>query len=195
LAFVNIPTGCQSCHLAAYQKTTSPPHASAGFATTCATCHSTAAWQGKFDHSLTRFPLTGAHTALNCSACHGDGLYVGKATTCVSCHQAAYSSATDPNHTAATFSTDCASSGCHTTTAWTGAKFTTHDATFFAIYSGAHAGRWSSCSACHANPTNFAVFDCLSCHSKTSTDAAHVGRAGYVYANANCYACHPRGGT
>jgi len=190
-AFVNLPTSCQTCHLAAYQKTTNPPHASAGFPKDCSSCHSTAGWQGKsFDHSLTRFPLTGAHRTLTCATCHSDGVYAAKATTCVSCHQPDYKATTNPNHAAASFSTDCAS--CHTTTAWTGATFN-HDATFFPIYSGAHAGKWASCATCHTNSANYAVFDCLSCHSKSSTDSHHTGRPGYVYASPNCYACHPRG--
>jgi hypothetical protein len=190
-AFVNLPSSCQSCHLADYQKTTNPPHAAGGFSRDCATCHSPSGWQGKaFDHSVTRFPLTGAHRTVACATCHSDGVYAGKATTCVSCHQADYTATTNPNHAASSFSTDCAS--CHTTTAWAGATFN-HDANFFPIYSGAHAGRWASCATCHTNATNYAVFDCLSCHAKATTDARHQGRTGYVYASPNCYSCHPRG--
>jgi hypothetical protein len=117
-------------------------------------------------------------------------VYKGKPTTCVSCHQADYTATTNPNHAAAGFPTDCAS--CHTTTKWLGATFN-HDASFFPIYSGTHAGRWSACATCHTNPTNYAVFDCLGCHTKTQTDSQHRGRTGYVYASPNCYACHPRG--
>ena len=190
-AFVNLPSGCQTCHLAAYQKTTNPPHAAGGLSTDCARCHSTAGWNGRFfDHSLTKFALTGAHRTITCATCHSDGKYTGKATTCVSCHQTLYTATTNPGHALAGFSTDCAS--CHTTASWAGATFAQH-ASFFQIYTGAHAGRWSSCTACHANANNYKVFDCLSCHAKASTDARHVGRPGYVYANPNCYSCHPQG--
>jgi hypothetical protein len=190
-AFVNLPSTCQTCHLAAYQKTTNPPHVAGGFSRDCSTCHSTTGWQGKaFDHSITRFVLTGAHKTLNCASCHSDGVYAAKPTTCVSCHQTAYQATTNPNHAAANFSTDCAT--CHTTTAWTG-NFVAHDASFFPIYSGAHAGKWASCATCHTNATNYTVFDCLSCHNKGTTDNQHRGRAGYVYASPNCYSCHARG--
>lgn len=191
MAYVNRSTACASCHLPAYQTASNPPHVAAGFSRDCSGCHSPSGWTAaSFNHNGTQFPLTGAHRTLNCQACHADNVYRGKPATCVSCHQANYNATTNPGHTAAAFSTDCAS--CHTTTQWLGAKFN-HDAPWFPIYSGAHAGKWSTCSACHSTPSNFAVFDCLSCHGKTETDANHRGRTGYVYASPNCYACHPRG--
>ena len=191
-AFVNLPSTCQTCHLAAYQKTTNPPHASGGLSTDCARCHSTTAWDGRtFDHSLTRFGLTGAHRTLTCATCHSDGVYAAKATTCVSCHQAAFTATTNPNHAAGNFPNDCTS--CHTTTAWKGAKFAAHDASFFPIYAGAHAGKWASCATCHTNATNYTVFDCLSCHARPTMNQVHASRAGYVYASPNCYSCHARG--
>lgn len=190
LSFTNVSPACVGCHMADYQKAV-PPHVASGFPTECASCHSPRGWQSAaFDHSRTKFPLTGAHRTLSCQSCHADNVYRGKPATCVSCHQKDYNGTTNPSHTAAHFPTDCAS--CHTTSNWSGATFN-HDAAFFPIYSGAHAGRWTSCATCHTNATNFAVFDCLSCHTKSQTDARHVGRNGYVYASPNCYACHPRG--
>jgi hypothetical protein len=190
LSFASLSPSCVSCHLADYQKAV-PSHTASGFSTDCASCHSPRGFQATaFDHSRTKFPLTGAHRTLSCQSCHADNVYRGKPTTCVSCHQANYNTTTNPSHSAAQFSTDCAS--CHTTTDWSGAKFN-HDAPFFPIYSGAHAGKWSSCATCHTNPTNFTVFNCLGCHTQTQTDAQHRGRTGYVYASPNCYACHPRG--
>lgn len=189
-AFVNLPTACESCHLSDYQQAVNPPHASAGFSKDCSSCHSPNGWHAPFDHSKTLFPLTGAHRAASCQSCHADKVYRGKSTVCASCHLAAYNATTNPNHQAAGFPTDCAS--CHTTTQWPGAKFD-HDGQFFPIYSGRHAGTWSSCATCHTTATNYAVFTCLTCHTKTTTDQQHQGRTGYVYSSANCYACHPRG--
>ncbi len=189
--FVGRSTSCVSCHLTDYQRAGNPSHAASGFSRDCATCHSTAGWTGAaFLHSATRFPLVGAHRAVNCTACHGDGVYRGKSTACVSCHLANYTATTNPSHAAAGFPTDCAS--CHTPTTWLGATFD-HDAKYFPIYSGAHAQTWSTCARCHTNSASYAVFDCLGCHLKTKTDEQHRGRAGYVYASPNCYACHPRG--
>ncbi len=186
-------SACVSCHQAAYDGTTDPSHRAAQLPTDCTGCHTTTAWQpASFDHSATAFPLTGAHTAATCQQCHGDGVYVGKSTACASCHQAAYDASTDPNHRAAGFPTDCAS--CHTTTTWDGARFD-HDASFFPIYSGKHAGNWSSCATCHTNQVSYQSFTCFSCHehSQANTDGHHSGVSGYSYDSQACYSCHPRG--
>jgi hypothetical protein len=186
-------TQCVGCHQTDYDNTQAPPHASSGFATTCATCHTTTGWTGSaFNHAATQFPLTGAHVAQPCTACHGDGVYRGKPTDCFSCHQGEYTATTTPNHSAAQFPTACAS--CHTTTAWQGATFN-HDAPYFPIYSGEHRGKWSTCAQCHTNPSNYQVFTCLTCHehNQTDMDAKHANRAGYRYESQSCYACHPRG--
>ena len=45
-------------------RTTDPNHRAAGFPTTCEICHTTTRWDGAtFNHSLSSFPLTGAHVA------------------------------------------------------------------------------------------------------------------------------------
>ena len=185
------PTACVSCHQQDYNQTATPPHVAAAFSTSCTTCHTTTRWQGAtFNHGTTQFPLTGAHLTASCAACHADGVYRGKPTSCVSCHQGDYNTTTNPNHQAAMFPTTCAS--CHTTTRWTGATFD-HDARYFPIYSGAHRGRWTSCATCHTSPTNFTVFTCTNCHTQTSTNSDHRGVTGYQYLSTRCYSCHPRG--
>jgi hypothetical protein len=186
-------TACVSCHQAAYDGTTDPSHRAAQFPTDCTACHTTTAWEpASFDHSTTAFPLTGAHTTATCQQCHADGVYAGKNTACASCHQAAYDGTADPNHRTAGFPTDCAS--CHTTTTWDGARFD-HDASFFPIYSGKHAGKWSSCATCHTNQTSYQSFTCFNCHehSQAETDGHHGGVSGYRYDSQACYSCHPRG--
>ncbi|HKJ42494.1 MAG TPA: hypothetical protein VKA27_10400, partial [Sunxiuqinia sp.] len=99
------------------------------------------------------------------------------------CHQPDYNNSTDPNHAAANFPTDCES--CHTTNDWKPSTFN-HDAQYFPIYSGKHSGRWSSCATCHTQPTNFAIFTCVtsSCHTR-----AHNQDQG----SDGCYRCHPTG--
>ncbi len=173
-------------------RTTDPPHGEPGFPPTCADCHTTTAWAGAtFDHTTTLFPLTGAHIAVACSACHGDGVYKGKPTTCVSCHQTDYNATTDPNHPPRRFPTTCES--CHTTATWSGATFD-HDGQYFPIYSGKHKGLWSSCSTCHTSSSDYAVFSCTTgCHAKGSTDSHHKGVGGYQYVSTACYSCHPKG--
>ena len=182
------PTSCVSCHQADYDRpTNSPPHAAAGFSTTCTTCHtSNTTWRGAaFNHSTTQFPLTGAHLTVSCASCHADGVYRGKPTTCVSCHRADYDRTTTPSHTAAGYSTDCTT--CHTVNStWRGAAFN-HNTTQFPL-TGAHLT--VSCASCHADgvyrgkPTS-----CVSCHRPDydrTTTPPHV-TSGY---STDCATCH-----
>ncbi len=187
--YAGLSTACVSCHLSNYNSTTNPNHAVGGFPQTCNTCHTTIAWiPSTFNHANTAFPLTGKHTTVACSNCHVNGTYAGTPTDCYSCHKADYNGVSNPNHVAAGFPTTCTT--CHTTSGWTGATF---NHTWFPIYSGNHAGRWTTCADCHTNATNYAVFSCTGCHSKTATDSKHSGVQNYVYNSTNCYSCHPTG--
>src|SRR5258708_31623008 len=97
------------------KKTISPNHAAAGFPQDCSVCHTTTNWQGaKFDHSKTRFPLTGAHSTTTCAQCHVNGQFSTLTTQCVSCHLADFNKTTNPKHPAAGFPPD--SSVSHPTT-------------------------------------------------------------------------------
>jgi len=188
--YAGTPRACYSCHKADYDATNDPKHSSAGFPTTCENCHTTSGWTGaSFDHSKTAFPLTGAHRTVACADCHKNG-YAGTPRDCYSCHKADYDSTNDPNHAAAGFPTAC--QNCHSTTSWDGASFD-HDALYFPIYSGRHKGTWSSCATCHTAANNYAVFDCLGCHGKSTTDSHHSGISGYSYNSSACYSCHPDG--
>ena len=191
LSFANLSPTCVGCHLADYNKAV-PPHAASGFPTDCASCHSPRGWQAAaFDHSRTQFPLTGTHRiarAVN-RVTPTTSIAENRRRVCPVTRRT-----TTPRRTRAIPPLGSLPIAHPVTRrpSWPGAKFN-HDASFFPIYSGAHAGRWSSCATCHTNATNFAVFNCLSCHTKTQTDSQHSGRNGYVYASQNCYACHPRG--
>ena len=68
-----------------------------------------------------------------------------------------------------------------------------HDAPFFPIYSGAHRGRWTSCSSCHTTASSYKAFTCLTCHAQTEMDGHHRGLSGYRYESQACYTCHPNG--
>jgi hypothetical protein len=185
MTFTLRTVACNDCHQRDFQATRNPDHTAGNFPRDCIQCHSTVAWQtARFDHASSGFPLTGAHLPLSCAQCHGTSGFGALPTACVSCHQKDYGATTDPNHQQAQFSTDCSS--CHTTVVWTTATYTDLDAQFFPIYSGAHAGRWTSCSTCHLNPSDYRQFDCLSCHRN-----AHAGKN---YTSQQCYSCHRRGG-
>ncbi|MEQ1691852.1 MAG: hypothetical protein ABMA00_11230 [Gemmatimonas sp.] len=183
---------CIGCHQTEFTATTRPSHTSLGYSTTCTSCHTVTAWlPSTWSHNTTTFPLTGAHISTTCLACHSDGVYRGKPKVCSACHTPDFNATTNPNHRTAGFPITCES--CHTTTRWTGATFN-HDP-WFPIYSGSHRGKWTTCTQCHTNTSNYKVFTCLSCHehNQTKMDADHRGRNGYRYESAACYACHPRG--
>ncbi|MGA1225250.1 MAG: cytochrome c3 family protein [Phycisphaerales bacterium] len=86
--FVGLSTDCVSCHLAEYQATTNPNHASAGFSTACQTCHTPTAWgNATFSHPSS-FPLTNSHAGHACTRCHTTpGVYTGLSNACITCHQ------------------------------------------------------------------------------------------------------------
>jgi len=159
------PQDCYSCH--------AKDDAHQGqFGTDCGTCHTTTAWlPATFDHSLTKFPLTGAHTSLACSQCHTNAVFTNLPTDCYSCH------AKDDAHNGQ-FGTDCGT--CHSTTAWLPATFD-HSRTKFPL-TGAHANL--GCTKCHVN-NNFTNLssDCASCHPEP---AFHAG----LFVGMSCDQCH-----
>jgi hypothetical protein len=159
--FHSTPTDCYSCHQADFNTTTSPPHASSGFPTDCSICHSTAGWNtSTFNHNTTKFPLTGAHTTVQCAQCHINNDYSGDLKTdCIGCHQTDFNNTNSPPHATVGFPTTCLT--CHTTVAWTGAIFD-HNKTKFPL-TGAHIS--ATCVSCHVN-NNYTTLpsNCVGCH-------------------------------
>ena len=182
------PRDCVGCHQAQYNATKSPPHAAAGFGTTCDSCHrpTDAQWAGvSFNHSAV-FPLVGRHAAAACTSCHVNGVYKGTARTCVGCHQNNYNATRNPNHATAGFPTSCESCHKNTDTTWQQGTF---NHTRFPL-----TGRHNvACAQCHTTPNNFQSFSCTVCHARSETDGHHRGKAGYVYESNACYSCHPNG--
>jgi hypothetical protein len=189
--YTNTPNDCYSCHQTEYQQTTNPDHTASDFPTSCAVCHSTTAWTpADFDHNTTGFALTGAHSTVDCLACHQSG-YVGTPSDCFACHQDDYNGTTNPNHLASGFPNTCAD--CHGTSAWEPADWD-HDS-LFPINSGKHREEWNSCADCHVVSSNYSVFECIFCHehNQTDMDRKHNDENGYVYQSTACFECHPRG--
>jgi hypothetical protein len=190
--YTGTPTECYACHQQDYESTTDPNHVTSQFPTDCNLCHTTSSWDGaNFDHNLTQFPLTGAHTTTTCQSCHQNG-YTGTSTDCVSCHQTDYNNTSNPNHTTVSFPTTCVD--CHSTSAWAPATFD-HDNQYFPIYSGEHKDKWNQCSECHTTPSNYSQFSCIDCHehNKPDMDNDHQGVQGYIYSSPDCFSCHPQG--
>ncbi len=103
--FLGLSTDCASCH--------EDPH-DGRFGKTCQGCHEESSWKRvdlqKFDHSRTRFALTGKHRQADCKGCHGEpakfrGLKFG---ACADCHA-------DP-HEGRFAKATCES--CHSTEGW-----------------------------------------------------------------------------
>jgi len=192
--YTDASPACNSCHMTDYNTSTNPAHLASNFPVTCENCHTlTPGWKpAQFDHS--RFPLTLGHAVPECADCHKGGNYTSTPTDCYSCHQTNYNNSSNPNHKQLSFSTTCTQ--CHTTNPdWKPASYTEHDTKSFPIYSGKHRGEWTSCTECHANPSSYASFTCLTCHehNKTDMDNKHRGENGYSYNSTACLHCHPRG--
>jgi hypothetical protein len=198
--FTNLTSAaCWNCHQANYNGTTNPPHQAAAFPQDCSLCHSTTNWSGAtFNHPTSPLQLTAYHAMMlannQCSQCHVGNNYTSTPSDCYSCHKLEYQNTTNPNHAAAGFATTCNS--CHSFVDWTGAKFTTHDNSYFPIYSGKHNGKWTACGDCHSNSTNYAVFTCIACHehsNQSDVTSKHHGVSGFAYTATSCYGCHPKG--
>ncbi len=189
LRFTHVSTACADCH--------EDPHRRAlGLA--CESCHTPAGWDNRrriFElHNASLFPLTGAHTRLDCGACHRQAPpfeFAGTPNDCFSCHAEDYRRA-QPNHVQLGFPTQC--EACHSTSSFAGADFRVHDSRFFPIFSGVHEGTWSSCSNCHTSG-NLQTFSCLTCHDhrRSEMDDEHRRVGGYRYESRACLNCHPRG--
>jgi len=181
------PRDCVGCHRTEYDRTTSPPHAAAGFPTVCESCHraTDASFRGvAFNHN-TVFPLVGQHAQQACLACHKNNVYRGTPRDCAGCHRAEYDRTTSPPHAAAGFPTTCDS--CHraTDSSFRGVVF--NHSTVFALQ-GRHAQ--TACVSCHQNNVYRGTpRDCVGCHLadyNRTTAPAHVA-AGFP---TTCETCH-----
>ena len=157
--YMGLGTGCLDCHEDKHQ---------GRFGANCTQCHTTSSWKGaklderNFDHSKTRFKLTGAHLNVECKKCHtagqdGQPKYAGIAfDTCAACH-------TDPHK--GEFKQDCGS--CHSTATWKKSTFTTtfdHSKTKYPLL-GKHLE--VACDSCHTKgdfKAPIAHDQCSDCH-------------------------------
>jgi hypothetical protein len=191
--YEDTPNSCFGCHQQDYADTDNPNHTDLNLATTCEDCHTiNPGWSpAEFAVHNDFYPLVGAHTTVDCNACH-DGNYEDTPNTCYGCHEDDYNQTTEPPHASAQFSTDCEL--CHTQFAWEPSTFD-HDVQYFPIYSGSHQGEWESCIDCHTNPTNYSVFSCIDCHehNQADMDDEHDDVPDYVYNSLACFDCHPTG--
>jgi hypothetical protein len=175
---------CVSCHVDVHQ---------GQFAQSCESCHNQMQFEqidGRFVHSQTSFPLTGAHMQISCESCHTDqthGAFTTLESECYDCHDTDYEQAETIDHVASGFPTQCEQ--CHTTQAWAPAFFDhITESGGFALL-GAHSQ--IDCASCHIVPSMETIFpatsdqDCYTCHE---SDYQHEhGGSGFP---TTCQVCH-----
>jgi hypothetical protein len=161
---------CVSCH-----KKDDKHEGQEGLA--CQQCHDDRSWKvEKFDHRLTRFPLTGRHVPATCQSCHQSARYKDAPRDCLGCH------VKEDKHKQ-TFGALCES--CHNTRAWALWDFN-HDKKTKYRLDGKHLK--VGCESCHKQvaPKGKAAAplgsDCVTCHR---IDDLHNGEFG-----ARCDQCH-----
>jgi hypothetical protein len=183
LEFAGTSPACASCHQDVH---------GGEFGADCGFCHGTRSFVDRASqlqmHQVTRFPLTGSHTTLDCEQCHslrvsGVQGFVNTPTECTACHMDAFDAAKQPDHVAGGFSHDCTE--CHTTSGWDGGGLGhRHDA--FPL-TGGHS---VECSSCHRGGVYTALStECYSCHQAdfvAATDPNHV-QSNF---DTDCSMCH-----
>jgi hypothetical protein len=181
--FTNVGQRCQDCHADIHKRQ---------LGANCEQCHTVRGWQvsiQQIQQHNNRFPLTGAHAAVDCDSCHkgaANSQFQTMSTECYSCHAADFQKTINPNHITAKFSTTCES--CHGTDNWLNAKFD-HSTTGF-LLTGGHAVPPRQCVDCHINNNyNLTATTCISCHLKDFQGAANPN---HVTANfpSTCQQCH-----
>ncbi|MEZ4942801.1 MAG: cytochrome c3 family protein [Saprospiraceae bacterium] len=164
---------CTSCHADFHEG----QFVQNGSSPDCSHCHTVDGFQGSTfsfeQHEKTGFPLTGAHMATPCFACHlnddGKWQFVQLGTRCVECHNDVHQGRINekyyPNQ-------DC--TRCHGPESWFVNHFD-HEQTAFPLR-GAHQPL--SCSVCHirnGDEDQFGTFSgldskCLNCHTNIHGD-------------------------
>jgi hypothetical protein len=181
LVFSDTGTRCADCHADIHRRR---------HGADCQECHTTRGWDAilkKVDAHTNRFPLFGAHAALQCEDCHKGaavGQFRGLATDCDSCHHDDYLKAESVDHQAAGFPLSCEM--CHNMDGWL-AGFNHGGSTGF-VLSGAHTSL--DCRDCHTN----LVFagtpaDCIGCHAPEYDATAEPNHALAAFPR-DCSLCH-----
>jgi hypothetical protein len=188
MVFSNVGQRCQDCHADIHRRQ---------LGANCEQCHTVRGWnvtvQQIQDHN-NRFPLTGAHAAVDCDACHknaANSKFETMSVACFSCHQSDYNGATNPNHVTAKFSVTCDT--CHSTDNWLNAKFDHNTMTNFPL-TGLHTVPPRQCTDCHVNNNyNLTTTTCVGCHM---ADFQRTNNPNHVAASfpTNCAQCHTTGG-
>jgi hypothetical protein len=181
--FSNVGQRCQDCHADIHKRQ---------LGANCEQCHTVRGWQvsvQQIQQHNNRFPLTGAHAAVDCDSCHKGGAtsnFQTMSTSCASCHFNDFQATRNPNHVTAKFPTACDT--CHTADNWLNAKFD-HAVVGFPL-SGGHAVPPRQCADCHVNNSyNLTSTACITCHLKDFQRTTNPNHAAANFPS-NCAQCH-----
>jgi hypothetical protein len=178
--FLGVSSNCVTCHQDQHN---------GRLGANCQQCHNPNDWKqvNQFDHSKTRYPLTGLHGQVTCQKCHTPGAdsklrYVGiPFSKCSDCHS-------DPHR--GSFAPSCQS--CHNTSGWK--KVSTaavnerfdHSKTKYPLL-GKHAT--VECAQCHSGgdfKKPLAFQKCMDCHKPDPHSGQFAKRAD----GGECASCH-----
>ena len=179
-SFFGQSPACTPCH--------ADPH-KGSLGNECTKCHNVETWkmgkESQFDHSKTRYPLTGLHSKVACDKCHKPDTPGGpvrykdmKFANCIDCH-------VDPHR--GEFKKPC--EACHTTNGWKIMLPTydfDHSKTKYPLL-GKHAQ--VACKACHLNDDfkkQVPFETCKDCH----TPDPHKGQFDNRPRKGACEECH-----
>jgi hypothetical protein len=164
----------------------------------------TLAQEAGFDHTSTRFVLTGAHENTRCEGCHRQGVFRGTPTECSFCHGASGTlaeSVKPPDHPR----TPDRCQDCHVTTTWLNVRFdhsvvsgrcsSCHNGVEAAGKPPRHVTTTAECDFCHIDIDWRVIrFDhsgvtgaCSSCHNGVEATGKPNG---HVSTTAECDLCH-----
>jgi hypothetical protein len=179
---------CRECHIESL--TTPMPHnecaachedyhegdfvAIGGGIRDCAECHDENGFEVTLysleDHNKSEFPLTGAHLATPCFACHQqdeEWEFKDLGTQCIDCHQDVHAGYIDQK-----YYPDHACTNCHVTDNWQDNHFD-HSLTAFSL-EGSHAKQ-----------------ACLTCHKPEESNTVELNRyVSFVGLSSTCTSCH-----
>jgi hypothetical protein len=182
------PTNCEACHWIRKQD----DRYQLQLGIHCQDCHTPYDWEilrpNSWNHEqASGYLLEGAHKALDCYQCHKENIFQKGVSECIDCHQKEYNEASDPNHVAGQFPTDC--KACHNMLGWQPSRF---NHLGFPL-AGTH--RTLSCSECHKNGLFAGTpSECVACHLDQYNDTKSPNHklAGYP---TDCQFCHGNNAT
>ena len=148
-----------------------------GLGPKCADCHTEESWKEfKFDHSKTRFDLTGKHADVKCVDCHKNNKYKDTVRTCIGCHKKDDDGAKGHK---GLYGQKCES--CHGTKAWKPSNFNHDKDTKYSLL-GKH--KTTACKDCHTGHLykDKVSQECYACHKKDDKHKGSLGKA--------CGECH-----